>query len=466
MKSLRKQGIIIFIAFALVLSACGGDAAEEEVVVEETTPEVVETLDSPAVTTAQTVKTGVGVTEEPCPAAYAALGTQVPTGADPEKGCIYLGLLNDYTGPFAAAGPALEGAQRAFWLWVNTTGGVGDYSVAIVDGYDTQYNPAKMIEGFALQKDDVAAFAMTLGSVQTQFILDAMNESDTIAAPMSWWSGWSYKSADNGLAIEFGSSYCAQGMNILDWGVENLPVPIQKIGLIAYVNPGYADDYFAGVKAAAQANGIEVAWEYVPPVTEFDVAAAVGLMATQPVDAVYMATDPNRTAQVSGGAAQLGVVPLTFMAAPAFNEAFVADGAPTQALFTSGAFYTAAWIDPYEADTPGHAAMRATWQGAMGQTSASSYVVAGWSSQYHLKGVLEAAIKGGDLTKAGIRRAAANVDVSSDGMMPVRTLGVSKAETSTSITAPDASVGSGTRLVKANYSGPTAQSHDWSQPCS
>merc|ERR1712167_166617 len=75
------------------------------------------------------------------------------------------------------------------WLWVNSTGGIGDYSVAIVDGYDTQYNPAKMIEGFALQKDDVAAFAMTLGSVQTQFILEAMDESDTISAPMSWWSG-------------------------------------------------------------------------------------------------------------------------------------------------------------------------------------------------------------------------------------------------------------------------------------
>ena len=68
-------------------------------------------------TTAQTVKTGVGVTSEPCPE---AVGTQVPTGADPEsKGCIYLGLLNDYTGPFAAAGPALETGQRAFWLWAN-----------------------------------------------------------------------------------------------------------------------------------------------------------------------------------------------------------------------------------------------------------------------------------------------------------------------------------------------------------
>jgi hypothetical protein len=463
MKSLRKQGIIIFIAFALVLSACGGtDTADETT---DTTAAAVETLDSPAVTTAVAVKTGVGVTEEPCPAAYAALGAQVPTGADPAKGCIYLGLLNDYTGPFAAAGPALEGAQRAFWLYVNQTGGIGKYSVAIVDGYDTQYNPAKMIEGFENQKDDVAAFAMTLGSVQTQFILEAMDESDTISAPMSWWSGWSYKSADKGLAIEFGSSYCAQGMNIVDWGVENLPVPIQKIGLIAYVNPGYADDYFAGVKAAAETNGIEVAWEYVPPVTEFDVAAAVGLMATQPVDAVYMATDPTRTSQISGGAAQLGVVPLTFMAAPAYNEAFVAEGSPIAALFTSGAFYTAAWIDPYEANTPGHAAMRATWSGAMGQTSASSYVVAGWSSQYHLKGVLEAANKGGDLTKAGIRRAAENVNVDSDGMMPVRTLGISKAETATSITAPDASIASGSRLVKANYSGPTAASHDWSKPC-
>ena len=59
-------------------------------------------------------------------------------------------------------------------------------------------------------------------------------------------------------------------------GSRKLTSTYTKIGLIAYVNPGYADDYFAGVKAAAQANGIEVAWEYVPPVTEFDVAAAVG----------------------------------------------------------------------------------------------------------------------------------------------------------------------------------------------
>jgi hypothetical protein len=51
----------------LVIVACGG-AAEEEVVEETVEEAVVESLDSPAVTTATSVKTGTGVTAEPCPA--------------------------------------------------------------------------------------------------------------------------------------------------------------------------------------------------------------------------------------------------------------------------------------------------------------------------------------------------------------------------------------------------------------
>ena len=82
MKPLRKQGIILFTILALIMVACGGDTAEETV--EEAAPEVVETLDSPAVTTASTVETGVGITSDPCPETIGG----IPTGADPSKGCI------------------------------------------------------------------------------------------------------------------------------------------------------------------------------------------------------------------------------------------------------------------------------------------------------------------------------------------------------------------------------------------
>ena len=99
--------------------------------------------------------------------------------------------------------------------------------------------------------------------------------------------------------------------------------------------------------------------------------------------------------------------------------------------------------------------------------SASTFLVAGWSSQYHLKGVLEAAVKGGDLTRAGIRRAASNVNVESDGMMPTRELGQNRADPETSIGKPDGSIGSGTQLLASKYVGKTAAAHDWSAgPCS
>ena len=455
MKSLRKQGIILFTILALVLVACGGDTAEEEVV-EETTPEVVETLDSPAVTTAQSVKTGVGVTSDPCPEAVGSF----PTGADPSKGCIYLGLINDYTGPYGALGPALELGQRAFWLWANTAGGVGDYSVTIVEGGDAQYNPAKHLEVYNSQRDSVAALAMSLGRPQTLFILDELDKDDMIAAPMSWYSGYAYKDLDKGLIVEFGSSYCAQGMNAVDWALANLPVEIKTIGIIG--NAGdYGGDWAKGVQAAAEANGITVAWSYLPPATEFDVAQAVGLMVTQPVDAYFPALGPPAMAQVAGGAFQQGITPIAMMAAPSFNDAFVREGFALAPLFTSGSMYVTAFVDPYEADTAGHAAMRATFD-AVGQVTGNLFVTAGWSSQYHLKGVLEAAIKGGDLTRAGIRRAAANVDVSSDGMMPTKNLGKDGAQTETFVGVPTADNLSGIKSLASKYTGPSAAAYDWS----
>ena len=358
----------------------------------------------------------------------------------------------------------LETGQRAFWLAVNSTGGIGGYSVAITEGQDTGYNPQKHLEGYNAIRNDVAALAMSLGTPQTVFILDELDADNMVSAPMSWYSGWSYKSVDRGLVVEFGSAYCADGMNAVDWAVDNYPAPIKKIGIIAYQGD-YGGDWAAGVRKAATRNGLEIAWEYIPPVTEFDITQAAGLLVTQPVDAYFPALSPSLMAQVIGGAAQAGVIPLAMLAAPSYNDAFVQEGFPLKAVFESGAVYTMAFVDPFEADTAGHAAMRATLGNFT--DSASTFLVAGWASQYHLKGVLEAAIKGGDLTRAGIRRAAANVNVESEGMMPTRELGQNRADADSSIGQPDGSIPSGSRSLASRYVGKTAAAYDWDAgPCS
>ena len=80
-----------------------------------------------------------------------------------------------------------------------------------------------------------------------------------------------------------------------------------------------------------------------------------------------------------------------------------------------------------------------------------------------VRGVLEAGFKGGDLTPAGIRRAAANVTVESDGLMGARELGQNRADIEGTVNKPDASVASGTSSLAVKYAGPTAKAYDWEQ---
>ena len=99
-------------------------------------------------------------------------------------------------------------------------------------------------------------------------------------------------------------------MNAVDWALGNYPVEVKTIGIMGYAGD-YGGDYAKGVKAAAEANGLTVAWEYIVQSPEFDVAQAVGLMVTKPVDAYFPAVGPTHMAQVAGGAFQQGLLEST-----------------------------------------------------------------------------------------------------------------------------------------------------------
>ena len=156
----------------------------------------------------------IGVTAEPCPE------------GNPDNGCIYLGILTDQSGPFQSASPALVGAQRAFWAAANAAGGIGGaFDVAMPDDLtkDTQYSPEVFVQQYNDIAGEIAAVGQSLGTSQSIAALDDMARDSTVAAPMSWWSGWAFDELDKGLIIEFGTNYCFEAMNAFDWSMEAVP---------------------------------------------------------------------------------------------------------------------------------------------------------------------------------------------------------------------------------------------------
>jgi hypothetical protein len=74
---------------------------------------------------------------------------------------------------------------------------------------------------------------------------------------------------------------------------------------------------------------------------------------------------------------------------------------------------------PWDGDTPGHAAMRAAAE-ANGQGPNSAYL-AGWTWQYPMKALLEQAIASGDLTRANVLAIATELsDIDYQGILPTR----------------------------------------------
>lgn len=469
-KRLTRVGLMLAV-LALVAAACSNtDDADDTTTTaggDTTTTTAAETTttagDTTTTTTGDTggeVAFDVGVTAEPCP------------DGNPDRGCIYLGVLYDLTGPFQAPSPALLAAQRAFWAAANAEGGIGgQYDVHIPDSAvrDTEYNPELFVQRYNDISSEIAAVSMSLGTSQSIAALPDMARDNTVAAPMTWWSGWAFDELDNGLVVEFGTNYCFEAMNAFDWSMTALPAAPTTVGILAIPND-YGMDYAAGVKAAAEANGVEVAWEApVIPVSaggDPTQIEAVQQVLANPVDVVYLVTGPTETGAIVGGAASQGATNIWIGAAPSWNVGLLSSAAAP--VFEAGVYYQSSFVGPWGSDTVGHEKMRATLTAA-GVETPSDFFVSGWVSQYGLKATLEQALSNGDLTKAGIAAAAGQLEsVDYEGMMPPRAFG---GDPNTQfpreglVSGIDTSAPTGTVVLQDFYVGPTAEAYDFTTAC-
>jgi hypothetical protein len=340
---------------------------------------------------------------------------------------------------------------------------------------DTQYSPEVFVQQYNDIAGEIAAVGQSLGTSQSIAALDDMARDSTVAAPMSWWSGWAFDELDKGLIIEFGTNYCFEAMNAFDWSMEAVPAAGRptptRVGILAIPND-YGADYSAGVKLAAEANGVEVAWESVviPISAGGDEAQVEAIQAvlSDPVDIVYLVTGPSETAAIVGGAALQGATNLFIGAAPSWNVALLRTAAAP--AFEAGIYFQSAFVGPWAYDSSGHEAMRQTLAaGGITDEEVNDFFVSGWVSQYGLKAALDQAYASGDLTKTGIAAAAAALSsVSYDGMMPPRDFGGdpnTQFPRMSLVGAVDVTQPTGIAVVQDFFVGPTAEAYDFTTAC-
>lgn len=287
---MSKAGLILFLALALVASACQqqtGPAGPEE------------------------IQTDLGVTSEACPEAV-----------NSDNGCIYLGILSDLTvGPFAGLAVPLTDAQKAFWKRVNEQGGVGDLYDVDVTTYtrDNLYNAQEHVAKYQEIQQNILALAQSLGTPMTLAALPSYKRDTMVAAPASWWSGWEFEDQ----ILESGSNYCLESMNAIDHAVDELDA---KSYMTVHYPGDYGGDAANGARLAGTARNLEDKGDHEtqPNAVVGNQGGAIDAVVQARPDVVIITTGPREMAEIVGGAAARGFTGKFIGTSPTFNPGLLA----------------------------------------------------------------------------------------------------------------------------------------------
>lgn len=378
---------------------------------------------------------------------------------DGEGGTIHLGTITDLTGPFAGVGEPFTAGQRAFWEQINEAGGLeGGWEVDVTTHVkDSGYDVTAHAEAFNEIKGEVLAISQSLGTAHTNAILDDATDENILVGPASLGSNWIWDEA----AIQVGTSYCAEGMNVVDYAVGEGAESVAVVHL-----PGdYGDDAMVGARIAAEAHDIEFTSIETGTVgAGDDQSAAIGAVLQAQPDLVFVATTPQELATVVGGVAAQGFQTQFIGAIPTWNTALM-DSPAGDAL--EAMYLQASSFPIWGADTPGMEKMRE----AAGDQAPNDWFALGFSSGYIMKAILEEAIANDDVTREGVYEAAQGLTgVDSEGTLPEGS-GNYAAEPNeqavrvTQLNGVDRNAESLLTVVEEPFVGPTAQDYEFTDPC-
>jgi ABC-type branched-subunit amino acid transport system substrate-binding protein len=218
-----------------------------------------------------------------------------------------------------------------------------------------------------------------------------------------------------------------------------------------------------GTKVGASRNGLTFT-AVETPVGATEQGRAITEITRNRPDLVILTTGAADAAAIIGQSAAAGFKGRFIGTSPSWNLALLQSPAAPAIL---ALYEQSSPGRPWDADTPGHRAMRA----ALGNVTPSDGYTSGWYGSYPLKAALEKMVASGDISRKGLITAVKTLTtVDYEGMLPAEAgnfAGDPNTATfrQTLINKPVRGAPNGVTMVKDFYTGLTAKSYVLDGPC-
>jgi ABC-type branched-subunit amino acid transport system substrate-binding protein len=327
-------------------------------------------------------------------------GPAAVPGFDLQAGTIKVGNVLALSGPISATAKEQLVGQQAWFNKVNADGGIaGKYKIQVVTA-DNQYNPQLAVQAYQKIAGDVVMLSGVLGAPSVNALVPILDRSSGMMVPSAQDSHLRSIPA----ALPTFSSYQTNVVNAVSYLAEKSPTMAKAryCALVMDSEWGKADTEALTFITKAVGAPLGTVEKFAPLDTAF--TAQITELKRDGCDVVVFGGAANNLPSVIAAATQLDFRPqwiAEFIAnSTAFKKSPITDYLTKHVLFTG----PGAKLD--DTSVEGVRVLRE----ALGKTEITVQHVYGYMQALATTQLLEKAVKNGDLSGAGLRRASTELD--------------------------------------------------------
>lgn len=337
----------------------------------------------------------------------AAESIGIKTGEGIQGNTITLGVLGDFTGPFAALTTDLNRGVELYWEEVNQAGGVCERFDVKLDIKDHGYNVQNAVSIYSQMTPNVLAYQAFIGGSHTGAVLEQAEADHRLIFPAS-----ATQHLAESEVIMLPAMYYSLDMELVVAYLEEQAL-VKKgdtVGVI-YLEGDYGESAHQGAVAAAERMGLTLK-EFMVKATDADMTAQVNEAVRAGASAILVGSVPAHTSSVGAVLESSGKNVAIGGSWPSYTQSMLKN---TGGEYLEKHFYAASPATTY--DTERGKELYAKLQKKFPGVTLTNQAAMGYGMAGSLHAVMKDACKAGDLTPKGLVEAKKN-------MAPLATTGI------------------------------------------